>query len=162
MNKLLFNTYMSDAHFSPCRKWRYNLRRIWDIEKPTAMFIGLNPSTADEIKNDPTVRRCLGFAYDWGYGGLIMTNAFAFRSTDPKVMKAQEDPVGLENDYWLVKSAQQAEIVVAAWGNHGIFCDRTTQILKLLSNLQCLGTTKSGQPKHPLYLKREAMLIPYR
>lgn len=139
-------------------------------KKPPSVDLAYGPGhqrcdgtgTADEIKNDPTVRRCLGFAYDWGYGGLIMTNAFAFRSTDPKVMKAQEDPIGPENDAWLVKSSQQANIVVAAWGNHGIFRHRTTHILKLLSNLQCFGTTKLGQPKHPLYLKRDALFVPYR
>jgi hypothetical protein len=159
---LLFG--LSDAEFSPCRKWRYTLTRLWDREKPLVMFIGLNPSTADERKNDPPVRRCLGFSRDWeGYGGLLMTNIFAFRATDPKVMKAEKDPVGPENDKWLLHSADRAGIVVAAWGTHGVHRDREDQIRLLFKGrrLMCLGKTKAGHPKHPLYLPKETSLVPW-
>ena len=128
----LFGTLARGAVFSPCRTWRYTLTRVWDMTVPPAMFIGLNPSTADEVNNDPTVRRCLGFAKQWGYGGLIMTNIFAYRATDPRVMKAAKDPVGLKNDVWLKKMGEEAAIVVAAWGVHGAFGDRGAQVLKLI------------------------------
>lgn len=155
---------MSNAEFSPCRTWRYTLTRVWDKSKPMAMFVGLNPSTADEVRNDPTVRRCIGFAQDWGYGGLIMTNIFAFRATDPKVMKKAEDPVGPENDKWLIRSAEKAGLVVAAWGTHGIHMNRERLVLDLFRGwedrrLTCLGKTKAGHPKHPLYLPKDAMVV---
>jgi hypothetical protein len=91
----------SSAVFSTCRRYRYVLRRIWDRSTPPAMFVGLNPSTADEVKDDPTVRRCIGYAKRWGFGGLIMTNIFAFRSTDPNALVELDDPVGPRNDAWL-------------------------------------------------------------
>ena len=99
----------SSAVFSECRRYRYVLRRIWDREKSPAMFVGLNPSTADEVRNDPTVTRCIGYAQRWGAGGLIMTNIFAFRSTDPNGLLAIEDPVGPLNNRWL-KRLQKEEI----------------------------------------------------
>lgn len=156
----------SKAAFSPCRTWRYTLIRVWDLEEPLVMFVGLNPSTADEVQNDPTVRRCMGFAHDWGFGGLLMTNIFAFRATDPKVMKAHPDPVGPENDRYLVQSAREAAIIVGAWGNHGDHLNRDLLLKKLwyaedLPVLNCLGKTREGQPKHPLYLRRDAELTPY-
>ncbi|MEP0894347.1 DUF1643 domain-containing protein [Leptolyngbya boryana FACHB-1624] len=83
------------------------------------MFVGLNPSTADETHDDPTIRRCTKFAKDWGYSGLCMTNLFAYRATDPKEMIASVDSIGLENDQYLLEYAARAGIVVAAWGNHG-------------------------------------------
>lgn len=137
-----FGTLARGAVFSPCRVWCYTLTRRWDMTAPPAMFIGLNPSTADEFNNDPTVRRCLGFAKQWGYDGLIMTNIFAYRATDPRVMKAAEDPVGPENDAWLKKMGEEAAIVVAAWGVHGPFGGRGDQVLKLIPGLHCLGVTE--------------------
>src|SRR5690242_6108456 len=105
--------------FSDCRAYRYTLWREWDIfDKNYVMFVGLNPSTADERVDDPTIRRCIDFAKRWGYGALCMTNLFAYRATDPRVMKAFPYPVGPENDKWLVRCAREAGVVVAAWGNH--------------------------------------------
>jgi len=140
--------------FSPDRMYRYTLWREWDIFNPDyAMFIGLNPSTADEIKNDPTVRRCIGFAKDWGYGALCMTNAFAYRATDPREIISCALPIGSENDKWLVKVAKDAGIVIAAWGVNGSFLSRDKGVLKLLHNsIYCLGKTKDGYPRHPLYV----------
>ena len=140
------------ADFSPNRLYRYGLYRIWDRALKPAMIIGLNPSTADERLNDPTVRRCLRLAKDLGYGGLIMTNAFAFRATNPKMLKSIDDPVGPENDAWLLKLSQRARIVIAAWGNHGAINGRGQQIRRLLPSLQHFGLTSRGEPKHPLYL----------
>ncbi|MDD5641915.1 MAG: DUF1643 domain-containing protein [Syntrophales bacterium] len=153
----------SHARFSPCRTWRYTLHWIWGPDNPLAMFVGLNPSTADEVNDDPTVRRCIRFAKAWGYGGLVMMNAFAFRATDPRVMKAASDPVGPDNDYWLLEMAkiqmQQGAVIVVAWGNHGGYQNRHQTILKLFwfagVPLHCLGITKTGQPRHPLYVKAD-------
>lgn len=88
------------------------------------MFVGLNPSTADELLDDPTIRRCVAFARSWGYGALCMTNLFAFRATDPDVMKSADDPVGPENDQHLQDLANGASVVIAAWGVHGTFGGR--------------------------------------
>lgn len=145
------------ATFSPCRTYRYTLWRYWGGLWTTghAMFIGLNPSTATETKDDPTVRRCIGYAWDWGYAGLCMTNIFAFRATDPAVMKAHPEPVGPENDRYLVEMAARAAIVVAAWGVDGAHMDRGKTVRRMIPHLHCLGLTKDGHPRHPLYLRKE-------
>lgn len=151
MDCSLFET--RTCHFSPCRTWRYRLDIIWNL-LPPLMVIGLNPSTADEKVNDPTVRRCIRFAKDWGCGGLRMTNIFAFRSTDPAGMKAAVDPVGPENTpQYLAAIAKNSGIVLAAWGNHGAYLHQDKTISAAIPGLQCLGVTKTGQPKHPLYIK---------
>lgn len=145
----------STATFSPCRTYRYSLWRRWGApEQGYAMFIGLNPSTADEVEDDPTVRRCIQFAKDWGYGALYMTNLFAFRATDPAVMKADSEPIGPDTDAVLAELAKNAGVVVAAWGNHGSHSARDQQVIALLPNLHCLKVTKAGQPSHPLYLRK--------
>ncbi|MDY6874394.1 MAG: DUF1643 domain-containing protein [Chloroflexota bacterium] len=151
------------ADFSQCRTWRYRLWRIWDSSKPYAMFLMLNPSTADENKNDPTVERCQRYAQAWGYGGLYVCNIFAYRATDPAIMKTAADPVGPENDDYIWNTANDAGIVVCAWGNHGIWLDRSKQVRELLScsrnKLHCLKVTGAGEPGHPLYLKKSLQPI---
>lgn len=151
----------SGALFSICRRYRYRLWRSWDTEKPLVAFIGLNPSTADETLDDPTIRRCIGFARDWGFGGMAMLNIFAFRATDPKVMKAAADPIGPANDVWLAKTAGEVSLTVACWGSHGSHLDRGAQVLRsvLTGPLKCFGLTAGGQPKHPLYLARTCPLV---
>ena len=143
----------TDAKLSSCRKYRFALWRTWDDTKPFVMIIGLNPSTADEVENDPTITRCINFAKFWGYGGVCMANLFAYRATEPSVMKSQHDPVGAENDMWLTKLAQDAGIVVAAWGNDGCHLNRSKVVKDLIPNLHYLKMNKSGEPAHPLYLK---------
>lgn len=152
----------TDAIFSDCRQYRFALWRTWNEQKPYAMIIGLNPSTADESKNDPTITRCINFAQAWGYGGLCMVNLFAYRATVPAVMMAAKEPVGADNDQWLSRLASDAGIVVAAWGNDGRFLDRSAQVKDLLSDLHCLKMNKSGEPAHPLYLKAELKPLPMR
>lgn len=154
----------SDAVFSPCRKWRYSFWRIWDKRRPMVLFIGLNPSTATEIDNDPTVTRCINYAKAWGFGGMYMANIFSYRATDPRVMKAFADPVGPQNDAWLLKMHRQSKMAVAAWGTHGTHLDRESQVIKLFEGLSlyCLGLTKDQHPKHPLYLKRDLEPAPYK
>ena len=144
------------AEFSPCRRWRYLLWRRWDAKKPVANFLMLNPSTADEAKLDPTCSRARAYAERGGYGALIVTNIFAFRNTDPGQMKAARDPVGAGNDDAIVRAASESAIVVCAWGNHGSFLERSSQVRKLLARsgiaLHALRVNANGEPAHPLYL----------
>lgn len=151
------------AEFSPCRRYRYLLSRKWGDGLRVA-FIGLNPSTADETQDDPTIRRCIGFAKAWGYGGLWMLNLFAFRATLPKDMKAAIDPVGPENDEFIYRVAKRSALVVAAWGVHGRYRNRSVEVagvLGMAGPVHCLGVTQDGSPKHPLYLPRTAELAAY-
>jgi hypothetical protein len=140
------------AAFSPCRNYRYSLSRFWNPTLPSILFVGLNPSTADDQKDDPTVRRCIGFARSWNFGGLILVNLFAYRSTDPSALLEAEDPIGPANDRHILAGAAVASLVVLAWGARGGLLDRDQQVLSFLPNAHCLGTTKDGHPKHPLYL----------
>jgi hypothetical protein len=151
----------SSAIFSSCRKYRYALTRTWVSRGRKVMFIGLNPSTADESSNDPTVRRCIGFAQRWGFQGMVLTNLFGYRSTDPSKLARLTDPVGAENDFWIEESRRTVDLVVVAWGARGSLHERDTAVLANLTNASCLGRTLSGAPKHPLYLPWEASLVPY-
>ena len=150
----------SGAVFSDCRKYRYALWRMWNEHKPIAMIIGLNPSTAEQTRNDPTITRCINFASSWGYGGVCVTNLFGFRATAPTELKAHHDPIGKENDAWVHEMAKVAAITVAAWGNHGKFLNRSLEILPSLDQLHCIKMNKSGEPAHPLYLKAELKPFP--
>lgn len=127
--------------------------------------MGLNPSTADEVNDDPTVRRCIGYARAWGYNSLIMANIFAFRATFPRDMKAAADPVGPENDKWLTACAREAALVVAAWGNDGAYRGRSRQVVEMMTGagvqLMCLRITKAGEPEHPLYLPGKLRPTPF-
>lgn len=124
------------------------------------MFVGLNPSTADETTDDPTLTRCINYARSWGYGGVCMANLFALRATDPSDMKASNEPVGPENDKWLNELANEAALVVAAWGNDGSFLGRSRHVLELIPNLSCLKLNKSGEPAHPLYQPANLKPVP--
>ena len=148
--------------FSTCRTYRYTLWREWAGGNGYAMFVGLNPSTADETRDDPTIRRCIGFAKAWGYAGLCMTNLFAFRSPNPKNMKVVPDPVGPENDAHLAALSELAGVIVAAWGTNGTHRGRDIAVRHLLPGLHCLSMTKSGHPGHPLYLPKTLVPIPMR
>ena len=144
------------AVFSPCRTWRYLLWRRWDAKRPVANFLMLNPSTADEVKLDPTCSRARDYAERWGYGALIVTNVFGFRSTNPSKLRAVKDPVGPGNDAAIVRAAKEAALVVCAWGNHGSLSDRSSRVRALLDEneipLHCLRVNANGEPAHPLYL----------
>jgi hypothetical protein len=151
----------SGAAFSPCRKWRYLLWRRWDAARPVANFLMLNPSTADEVKLDPTCARARAYAEAWGYGALIVTNVFGWRSTDPKALQAVRDPVGKGNDDAILRAAKEADLVVCAWGNHG--SERSAPVRDLLRDipLHVLKLTGTGQPGHPLYLKKTLRAAPW-
>ena len=161
------------AYFSECRKFRYSLWRRWDDNlsfwtcanvEPNAdlcCFIGLNPSTADEKLDDPTIRRCIGFAKDWGFNGLVMLNIFAYRATDPKDMKAFPAPEGPLNNLAICTVAGLVGRTVAAWGVHGVHRNRGLWVKPLLLEHHpvCLGLTKGGHPKHPLYLPKNSVPV---
>jgi hypothetical protein len=143
----------SGAEFSPCRLYRYTLWRRW-AEGPTMLWLMLNPSTADETKNDPTVERCQRRAVAGEYGAVEVCNIFAYRSTDPRALRQVADPVGPENDAKILERAKRAACVVCGWGSHG--GKRGFEVAeRLVANgihLHCLGLTGQGQPKHPLYV----------
>ena len=158
MNGLLVN---KNATFSDCRKYRYALSRTWNGKKKTILFIGLNPSTANEKIDDPTIRRCINYAQNWGYGSLLMVNLFAYRATLPSELKNVKNPIGNDNDLQIIELSKKADIAVAAWGNEGTLLNRDKEVKKILPNLMCLKINKSGQPSHPLYQKKDLKLIKY-
>ncbi len=150
-----------NAELSVCGKYRYRLSRIWDDKKPLVLFIMLNPSTADAEQDDPTIRRCIAFAKNWGYGGFMTGNLFAFRSASPEKLYRKKDPAGELNDRSLLEMAAQCERVVFAWGEHGSLHQAHQRVRALFPDAWCLGKNKSGQPKHPLYIRADAELIQF-
>lgn len=154
----LFN--MNGAKFSDCGKYRYVLWRNWDNSKPKVMFIGLNPSTANETYNDPTIRRVIGFAKSWGFGGMAMLNLFAIVSPDPKVLATSQDPVG-DNDGYLETFGTVADTIVFAWGSFREAKDRAVVVSKMFPNAICLKKSAAGNPWHPLYVPANVEPIYY-
>jgi hypothetical protein len=151
------SSYATTAVLSPSREYRYTLTREWNEARDILNVIGLNPSTADETQDDPTIRRCVGFARRWGFGKLVMTNLFAIRATYPAALYAAAEPVGPENDAYLRETARNVTAIVCAWGAHGELHGRGAAVAKALTQagvlLNVFGFTQNGQPKHPLYLK---------
>ena len=152
----------TDAIISEDKKYRYVLSRIWDESKPIVMIMGLNPSTADAMNDDPTITKCINFAKSWGYGGVYMLNLFAFRTSNPQTMLDADEPIGMENDKYLVEYSLKCDKVVCAWGNDGSYKNRSSEIKSKLGNLYYLALNKSGEPSHPLYLKSELVPIKFR
>lgn len=146
---------LRDAVISPCGNYRYALWREWDSSKKRICWIGLNPSRADDKIDDPTMKRCISYSIQWGYGSMAVGNLFAWRTPNPRNLLDAADPVGPDNDFWLQKLAADAEIVVAFWGTGGILLNRAEQIRELLPELHCLKLTKSGQPHHTRGLPNE-------
>lgn len=147
----------STATYSDCERYRYDLTRIWDPQGTRANFLMLNPSTATEAQNDPTVERCERRARALGHGAFRVTNVFAWRATDPRDMRAAAEPVGRpENDAAILEAAAWADLVVCAWGTHGAHLGRGPEVEALLRGaghaLTTLGLSKAGHPKHPLYI----------
>jgi len=152
------------CHFSPDRVHRYSLIHRWEPlfgGDRLYLWIGLNPSTADENQLDPTLTRIRGFTQREGADGFWMGNLFGLRTPYPKEMMSAPDPVGPENDAALLEAAGQCERIVAAWGTVGAFQDRAQAVVKLLAgfDLWCLGTTKDGHPRHPLYVRADQPLV---
>lgn len=146
----------ADATFSACGNYRYALDRIWDRDKPYALFIALNPSTATADQDDATTRKCINYVKAWKeFGGLRLVNLFAYKATLPTEMKAAADPIGRANDRWIKRSAAQAGLIIAAWGNHGAHLGRADAVKGMLPEIHCLRVNASGEPSHPLYLPGE-------
>jgi hypothetical protein len=174
------STVATATVFSPCRKYRFTLWRDWDSDLLTGcsddlpnsdkyvQFIGLNPSTADETINDPTIRRCVDFSKRWGYGAFCMTNIFPFRATDPNDMMEHAEPaeMRIENAKWVERIAEGAGLIICAWGKHGSHLKRGEKFIEHLRdikqfNVHHLGLNGDGSPKHPLYLKSTTRPIPF-
>lgn len=151
---------MSGAIFSDCERYRYRLWREWNPDKATLAFLLLNPSTADESVNDPTIERCMRRAINWGYGRLEIVNLFPWRDTDPENMMAAEDPIGPKGkaDGAILDAIEASRITVCGWGEHGDHLDRANAVTDLVrmagmrNKLHMLKLNKSGHPAHPLYL----------
>ncbi|MGH2486465.1 MAG: DUF1643 domain-containing protein [Ktedonobacterales bacterium] len=147
--------------------YRYLLWRGWDDTLPCLLWVMLNPSTAGEERNDPTIRRCMGFSRRWGYGGLEVVNLFALLATHWVDLRRAVDPIGPENDRYIAEAATRATGIVVAWGEHGGYLGRDRAILALLSAhsaqpLYCLGVVRNGRPRHPLYAAGNSSLVEYR
>ncbi|MEM9755524.1 MAG: DUF1643 domain-containing protein [Pseudomonadota bacterium] len=146
----------SVAVYSPCERYRYTLTRTWAPDGRRAAFVMLNPSTATEAQNDPTVERCERRARALGFGAFRVLNIFAWRDTDPRAMRAAPDPIGPENDLAILKSVPWADCMICAWGSHGAHLNRGPQVERSLrgagADLFILGLTKDGHPRHPLYI----------
>lgn len=163
---------ISGATFSADRLYRYALWRIWDREKPAVIFVGLNPSTASEFKDDPTIVRLAGFAKNWGYGGLYAGNLFALVSSDSAAILVESksasrramDPVGEDNNQALEVLKRCPGMILVGWGRHGCYCEaRCKAVLGILGEpVYCLGTTEGKQPAHPLYQLRDTKPREYR
>ena len=160
---------LSTAVYSDCERYRYLLTRVWNPDGPRALFVMLNPSTATEKQNDPTVERYERRARALGFGSFRVTNIFAWRDTDPRAMRAAADPVGPANDNAISDSCDWAaaftDRIIAAWGTHGAHMARGSTVEHLLRATQRplhhLGLTKEGHPKHPLYIAYSQPPIPW-
>lgn len=167
------------ACISSCEKYRYWLIRHWgrgraefrhirDPDWLRVVWVMLNPSTATHLIDDQTVRKCEGFTREWGYFSLLIVNLFALRATDPRELRRSPDPVGEYNqqclDAVLCDAARCGDLVVAAWGAHGVLDDAGAEFVRRVPagvTVYCLGTTRNGQPRHPLMLPYSTSRIPY-
>lgn len=150
-----------DAVFDTTGLYRYLLTRVWDPAEPLAVFVMLNPSTADATRDDPTIRRCIGLARSWGYGRLDVVNLFAYRTHDPRVLAAAPAPEGPENAEYVTAATHRADLVIAGWGNAGARLGAGRAMAARLAGSFCLGLTRLGQPRHPLYVPRDAQPEPW-
>lgn len=156
------------ASLSTCGRYRYRLTRVWSPSEPLLPFIMLNPSTADATVDDPTIRRCKGFAERERYGGIVVVNLYGLRATRPDVLWGTSDPIGPENDHAIARVTIDARgPIVCAWGVNGDVMNRGAKVLEFIEQiaavdrLVCLGKTKSGAPRHPLYVPANQPLEPY-
>jgi hypothetical protein len=163
------STPESGAELSECQHYRYRLwRRVG--EGGSVVFVMLNPSTADAHEDDPTIRRCKGFVRAWGHGELVVVNLFAYRATNPKDMLAASDPVGPRNDGVLRAAIEGARLVVCAWGSAAMTSAtvryRARAVEAMIGNLDvvpvCLGATKNGDPRHPLFVRKDTQPVTFK
>jgi hypothetical protein len=156
----------SVAHYSDCERYRYDLTRVWDARGRKVAFVMLNPSTATEVQNDPTVERCERRARALGFGAFRVCNIFAWRDTDPKLMRKAADPIGPANDDAISDACYWADTVVAAWGTHGEHLNRGAAVETFMratgKPLHHLGLSKAGHPKHPLYISYQTQPLVWK
>lgn len=157
---------ITGANFSTCRKYRYNLFRIWDTSKKIITFCMLNPSTANETVNDATIERCQRRAGWMGMGGIMVVNAFAYRSTDPQKLYRVRDPVGPENFDYIRKAAEVSGLVICGWGKHGSLNGQDEYVKEIIRQANAiplaLRINKDGSPGHPLYIKYDQKPVDLR
>lgn len=155
--------WVGSAIFGGGGKYRYVLKRKFLFGAERLVFVMLNPSTATAEQSDPTVRRCEGYSRLWGYGELCVVNLFALRSTDPKALKTDGDPVGPENNAYIKAMAEKAKLVVCAWGVNGVLKRRDQEVLEILRPYtpHYLKLTDDGIPMHPLYLRKDLKPMPF-
>ncbi len=158
-----FRSKERGAIFDKKRQYRYSLWRSWEDRSNRIAFILLNPSQANETEDDPTIRRCIGFAKDWGYGSVEIVNLFAYCATKVQTLKKAKDQIGSENDSYIRQAAERASLLIYAWGNWGALRGRNLEVQSLLQDIDsaCLGLTRNGHPRHPLYLPKQTALIRY-
>ena len=151
--------HRSGAVFDTARQYRYMLWRQWNETDQMVAFVMLNPSTADAIVSDPTLRRCIGYATQWGFGGVYIVNLFAYRATDPERLSTADDPVGADNNHYILNTTAAAAVTVAACGNGGTLHGRDQAVIELIQcPLYAIGETKPGNPWHPLRKPADASL----
>ena len=159
----------SEAHFSDCEKYRYWLRRDWDASKDAISFLMLNPSTADEVDNDPTIERCQRRAITMGYGSMIIVNLFPFRMTDSTLLNTVDNLLGDadEANDCILRAVQVSSITVCGWGKHPLAAPRAKIVLSLLKNanlqhkVKCLQLNADNSPQHPLYIAYAKQPVPF-
>ena len=151
------------AIFDTTGNYRYSLWRSWRKRGKRVAFIMLNPSTADALKDDPTIRRCIAFAQAWGFASVEVVNLFAYRTSQPSKLKEISDPIGTDNDAYILQASQRSHTLIYAWGNWGSLLERDRQVQALLQGQEigCLGVNRNGQPRHPLYLPRTTNIISF-
>lgn len=155
----------NEAIFDKQKIYRYLLTRCFETGSKTVTFIMLNPSTADETLNDPTIRRCISFAKKLDAKKMQVVNIFAYRTPNVPELKNAEEPLGKENDFYIENAAEESDIIILAWGNHGSYMNRAEQIKKLLKpfkdKVYALKILKNSEPSHPLYLKKDIVPVLY-
>lgn len=153
----------SNAVFSECRRYRYILWRGWAPHLPRIMFIGLNPSTANEHKDDPTIRNVKKLATNWGYGGVYMCNLYAYVTPHPEELMECDDPIA-NNDVWLRETAAKCSSICFAWGNfrYAQMNDRAAIVAAMFEHAVCCGVNQNGTPSHPLYIPADAQQMKYK
>ncbi len=155
---------LEGAVLDPTRTYRYRLDRVVGPEGRVCLFVMLNPSTADENNDDPTIRRCIAFARREGCGRLVVCNLYAYRATDPATLDEVADPCGPDNDAHLMRAAKEADLAVLAWGARHLRDEqpqRVTTLVAALAPTFVFGWTANGDPRHPLYLRKDAPLVPW-
>ena len=154
-----------DAVISNCERYRYLLRRSWNDRRMRALFIMLNPSTADAEIDDPTIRSCIRLMKALGFGSLEVINLYGWRTTDPSVLTTVQDPVGPDNDRIAKGAINRCDILICAWGAHVAATQRVAPMLNMVRGVRpavfCFGETRNGSPKHPLYIKSGTCLYSY-